>query len=94
MGLKKGCQPNNPNGRKVGSVNKVTYDLKTRLTENVNEAFMDRMFSEIEQIEKVEYRVKARIEVIKFLIPKPRDVEEVEKDNAIRDKLLIALALK
>jgi hypothetical protein len=85
---------NNPSGKPKGALNKVSYDVKKRLSEGVDDDFMQKLFTEIEDIESYSERVKARIKVIEFFVPKPKDEAEKEKDDLIRDRLLQALELK
>ena len=81
-------------GRVKGSKNVFTFDVKKRIQENVNEVFVDTIFKDIENIESTSERVKARIKVIEFFVPKPKDTEDSVKENDVREKLYIALALK
>jgi hypothetical protein len=81
-------------GRVKGSKNAFTYDIKAKLQESVNEDFVAQIFTDIEEIDNVTDRVKARIKLLEFFVSKAKDPEEVEKEDFIREKLLIALALK
>ena len=76
-GLKKG-QTNNPNGRPVGSKNLVTVALRERIVGFLVEDFE----SLIEDIRKLPHRdkVKAAIDLLKLVVPRP--ISDEEKDNA------------
>lgn len=74
-GPKKGSPSNNPFGRPAGSKNKVSAAVKARIAEYVNNDF-DTYIKEIEEIEDVKDRVRAKTELIKLVVPRPVSEEE------------------
>lgn len=78
-GPKKGTPSNNPFGRPPGAKNKVSATVKARIAEYVNTDF-DTYIKEIESIEDVTNRVRAKTELVKLVVPKPISEEE-EKRN-------------
>ena len=80
--------PNNKSGRPVGAKNVVTYDVKKKLSQCVDETFMTKMFEEIELIESYSERVKARIKIIDYFVPKPKDTDDVEAENEFRKEFM------
>ena len=65
---------NNPNGRPKGTPNKVTTELRVRISE-----FLEKNFETIEtDFEKLEPRERAQlyIKLIEYVIPKMRTFEE------------------
>lgn len=77
-GLKPG-QTNNPNGRPKGAKNKVQLATKERIAEYVEEDF-DNFVKEIKKL-PISARVKAKIELIKLVVPRPLADEEKEAFN-------------
>ena len=67
---------NNPNGRPVGTKNKFTYEVKNKVLEYVTGDFIEKMFAEIDQIDNLSARVRAKAEIIKLFIPRPVSEEE------------------
>lgn len=70
---------NNPNGRPKGAKNKVQLATKERIAEYVEEDF-DNFVKEIKKL-PVKDRVKAKIELIKLVVPRPLADEEKEAFN-------------
>lgn len=60
---------NNPNGRPKGAKNKVQLATKERIAEYVEEDF-DNFVKEIKKL-PLTSRVKAKIELIKLVVPRP-----------------------
>jgi hypothetical protein len=83
-GLPKG-QTNNPNGRPVGSKNKVSLATKERIVEFVEKDF-DAYVREVRKL-KGYPRVKAMTELIKLVVPRPMSDEEKEGANKLYDGL-------
>lgn len=79
-GPKKGTPSNNPFGRPPGAKNKVSATVKARIAEYVNTDF-DTYIKEIESIEDVTNRVRAKTELVKLVVPKPISEEEVEANK-------------
>lgn len=79
-GLKKG-QTNNPDGRPVGSKNRVLNPVKKRI-ETLVEDNWDDLVKEIEEL-NVKDRVKAKIDLIKLIVPRPVSEEEEEGINKL-----------
>lgn len=79
-GLKKG-QTNNPNGRPVGSTNKVSRPVKERIGKFVEENF-DEYVNDMRQLEPRD-RVKAMTELFKLLVPRPLSDEEKDGVNKL-----------
>jgi len=75
-GLKKG-QTNNPNGRPKGSGNIVSRTLKGRIAEFMESDWenLERQIDELEPKDKV----KAKIELLKLVVPRP--ISDEEKDG-------------
>lgn len=87
MGLKKGMT-NNPNGRVPGSKNKIPFDIKKKMSGKVDESFIEGMFADIEIIDNPKDRAAAKIKVVEFFVPKPRDSGEIETENLLRSALM------
>lgn len=79
-GPKKGTPSNNPFGRPAGAKNKVSATVKARIAEYVNGDF-DTYIKEIESIEDVTNRVRAKTELVKLVVPKPISEEEAEANK-------------
>ncbi len=79
-GLKKG-QTNNPNGRPVGSKNKLSLSTKERIIEHIGKDF-DAFTRELRGLTGYP-RVKATIELIKLVVPRPITEEEKEGVNRL-----------
>lgn len=75
-GLKKG-QTNNPNGRTPGSKNKVQNIVKKKIEEYFDGDNFDVLITEINALDGKE-KVKAKLELLKLVVPRPRDAEETE----------------
>ena len=75
-------QTNNPNGRPVGSTNRVTRKTKELIALFVEENFKDIM-EDLKQLDAKD-RVQAFINLLKFVVPPARDKEaEEETNNAV-----------
>ena len=88
MGLQKGCKPNNPAGRKVGSTNRFSFSAKMKLDELIDEEFITHIFATIEKIENPKDKVFSMIRVLDFIIAKPRDIGEVESEILLKSALM------
>ena len=77
-GLKPG-QTNNPNGRPKGAKNKVQLATKERIAQYVEEDF-DNFVKEVNKL-AIKDRVKAKIELIKLVVPRPLADEEKDAFN-------------
>lgn len=75
-------------GRQPGAKNKVPYDVKKKLSECVNETFMQRIFAEIEEVEQVSKRVELRLKIVDYFVPKPKAPEDIEQENEFRKEFL------
>ncbi len=83
-GLKPG-HTNNPNGRPKGSLNKVQATVKSRIVGYIEDDF-DNFLKEVKKL-KTKDRVKAKLELIKLVVPRP--LNEEEKDAyAIQSELV------
>ena len=67
---------NNPNGRPVGTKNKLTNGIKNEVLKYVTDDFIKSIFTEIDKIDNVSARVRAKAEIIKLFIPRPVSEEE------------------
>lgn len=67
---------NNPNGRPKGAKNKVQLATKERIAEYVEGDF-DNFVKEIKKL-PIKDRVRAKIELIKLVVPRPLADEEKE----------------
>jgi len=83
MPLPKG-RTNNPNGRPIGSTNKVSADLKQRIADLLDEKF-DRFNEALNSLDDKEM-VKAYTDLVPFAVPKMasasvtiESIEEVKK---------------
>ena len=72
-GLGKG-RTNNPNGRPVGSKNKVQSPVRKRIEEFVQGDF-DTLLKEIKALEPKD-KVKAKLDLLKLIVPRPLNEEE------------------
>ena len=77
-GLKPGMT-NNPNGRPKNAKNKVQLATKERVAQFVEKDF-DTFIKELQKL-KVKDRVKAKIELIKLIVPRPLTDEESDAMN-------------
>lgn len=64
---------NNPNGRPVGA-KKTSIDRKSRIIDYVNNDF-DTFIKEVKKL-RIKDRVKAKLELIKLVTPRPLNEEE------------------
>ncbi|MDR1938644.1 MAG: hypothetical protein LBQ73_09155 [Tannerellaceae bacterium] len=74
-GLPKG-RTNNPKGKPIGAVNKVSVSVKSRIAKYVEDDF-DSFIKVMEGLEGKD-RVKAEIELIKLVVPRPVNQEELD----------------
>jgi len=78
-GLQKG-HTNNPNGRPIGSKNKVPNQVKKTLedifTDNIN-----NLKDDLSKIEKPEIRAKLLIDIGKLFVPRPINESEEETNK-------------
>jgi len=65
---------NNPNGRPVGAKNKLQLTVKGRIIDYVNNDF-DTFIKEVKKL-RIKDRVKAKLELIKLVTPRPLNEEE------------------
>lgn len=79
---------NNPLGRIKGSKNIVQYDIKKRLSEKMDEGYIEGIFDDIQAVDDPNNRAKLKIKLCEFFVPKPRDIEDVNKENEFRDELM------
>lgn len=77
---------NNPNGRPVGSKNKVNTEVK----EKIEQAVLDNVTGVMKDFKalKGEKKVKYFIELAKIVLPRPKDPEEEEEINRRNNELL------
>jgi len=75
-------------GRKTGSVNKVTSNVKNVLSQSINDDFVNTIFEEIKLIESPSERVKIKLKILEFIIPKPKEQPEIEQENEFRKEFL------
>jgi hypothetical protein len=67
---------NNPAGRPAGSKNKIRYNIKDRIVENIDDDFVKSVFAEIDAIDKPEIKARLKIELLKLFVPRPVSDEE------------------
>ena len=84
VGDRKGIT-NNPNGRPVGSKNIITTKLKEGMT-NFLEGNFEQFKKDLNSIEDKGFRAKLYIEAFKLVVPKPRDEEDKEKEDAFLEE--------
>ncbi|MDL2323409.1 hypothetical protein LJC52_05420 [Bacteroidales bacterium OttesenSCG-928-A17] len=77
-GLPKG-RTNNPNGRPVGSKSKVKSPIREKIIAYVESDF-DKLIKEINALPEKE-QVRAKIDLIKLVVPRPLAEEEKETFN-------------
>jgi len=87
MGQIKG-QTGNRAGRPVGAKNKVCYNAKTILSEGLTNDFVKSIFDDIENIESPEGRAKQKLKLLEFFIPKPREQDDIDKENEFRNTFM------
>ena len=75
-------------GRKPGSVNVFSSNIKNVLSEHINDAYVKSIFEEIERIESLSERVRMRLKILEFIVPKPKEQPEIEKENEFRKVFL------
>jgi len=75
-------------GRKPGAKNKVPYDVKKKMAECLDETFMQKIFTEIEDIDVISKRVELRLKIVDYFVPKPRHPEDIEQENEFKKEFL------
>lgn len=80
---------NNPAGRPKGVPNKIQTSLKKRIVEFLEEDF-DGFVKEVKSLDK-KNRVKAKIEMMKLVIPRPVSQEELDAISRSGSPLLSRL---
>jgi len=90
-GLPKG-KTNNPHGKPKGTKNKLTSDLKDRMTTFLEGNF-DKFTQDMNSIEDKGLRSKLYIEAYKMVVPKPKDPDDIDKENEFRDEFMRRLGL-
>ena len=93
MGLKPGMT-NNLKGRKPGGKNKIPFDVKKILAEGCDKAFIESLYVDIARITSAKDRAFAKLKVLEFIIPKPKDPVEADKEDDFRERFIEALQLK
>jgi hypothetical protein len=79
-GLKKG-QTNNPNGRPVGSTNKVSRTLKEQIA-SYSENDFPKLIEQIDTLDPKDM-VKAKLELLKLVVARPLSDEEKDGVNKL-----------
>lgn len=77
---------NNPLGKPKGAKNKISSEVKARLVDFVENNFSE--FQESFKSLKDEVKFKLFLEVLKFILPRPKD-EDVENESDRRAKELL-----
>ena len=77
-GVGKG-RTNNPNGRPVGSKNKLTVSVKEKIVEEVNDN-LDSYIKRLKSLGDRDY-VRCMTELIKLVVPRPLNEEESNTIN-------------
>jgi hypothetical protein len=85
MGLKKGIT-NNLAGRPKGRRNKVTAEVKEKI-EMLIHSITDEVMKEFKTL-RGERKIKYYIELVKLILPRPRDPEEEEETDRRNTDLL------
>ena len=93
MGLKPGMT-NNKKGRKPGIPNKIPFDVKKRLSEGVDKEFIASLFEDITYIDSPKDRAWAKLKLLEYIVPKPKDPVEADKEDDFRERFIEALQLK
>ncbi len=88
MGLKKG-NTNNLAGRPKGRRNKVTTEVKEKI-EMLIQSITEDVMKEFKAL-KGERKIKYYIELVKLVLPRPRDPEEEEEMDRRNSELLRVL---
>lgn len=89
MGQKKG-QTGNPNGRPKGAKNKISSDIKDKLTLFLEDNF-DKFETSFKMMPPGERKARLYLEAGKLIIPRPKDPEEEAETNRRHDELLSRL---
>ena len=74
-------------GRIKGSNNKITADLKLKMTNFLNANF-DKFTEDMESIDDPYQKAKLFLDVCKIVMPKPREEEVVEEENKFNSELM------
>ena len=70
---------NNPNGRPVGTKNKLHLSIREKIIENVTDN-LDDYFIKLYSLEKKDY-IRCMTELLKLIIPRPLNEEESNSLN-------------
>lgn len=81
-------------GRKTGALNKYSYNVKAKLSESIDEEFVNSIFVDILAIDNPAERVRAKIKLLEFFVPKAKDPVEANKEDDFRERFIEALQLK
>lgn len=78
---------NNPNGRPKGAKDKVSSDIKKRMAVFLDGKF-DQFTKDMNDVEDPGYRAKLYMEAYKLVVPKPRDIEDIEDERDFRKQFM------
>jgi len=73
-------QTNNPNGRPIGSKNKIPNQVKKTLEDIFNDN-IEQLKSDLKGIDKPEVRAKLLIDIGKLFVPRPLNEQEEKADK-------------
>jgi len=76
---------NNPAGKPKGSKNKLQLSIKTRVVEYLNNDFDDFIF-DLDTL-PVKDRTKAKLELVKLIVPRPLNDEEINALSGVNPLL-------
>ncbi len=85
-GLPKGVS-GNPKGKPVGTKNKITAELKEKMSNFLIGNF-DEFIKDVRAVVDPGNRAKIYLEAYKTVMPKPRDEEEVEEEKKISEEFM------
>ena len=85
--FKKG-QSGNPNGRPKGSVNVAREKVKRIISDFVSSEFVPEKIQDMMKELTAKEKFDVIIKLISFVVPKPRDEEDVKSDAEYRARLL------
>ena len=89
MGLSKNCKPNNPNGRPKGVGNKVTTELKTWITDLINNN-RDQFTLDLKTVD-ADKRLAMIEKLMQYVIPKQQSISveaQIQAEYAELERLL------